>query len=1145
MIEDITPSHPNFDRSGLTDIQFIEQLMFEIRELKSTIERKDLLIKSLQGNLNVDHSISHKKSWDRLSDKKAESNSEERSLKEKEAKDLKEKKEREAKELLLKEKQAKEARAREAKEKEAKEKEEKEKEAKEKEVKEKQAREKEAQEKEARERELREKEALELKEREARDQEAKENEIKAQETRSKIQPQEEIPEELQVVPQRSSRRKKLEDNQDKEANKLNKIEESSHQTIPGREESEESVSNRSSVYSDEKMDTQDNTNTTIEVSINSTLDDTDIENESKSVLTTLKTNETLMMHKNPSNSSFQSYKSRIKLPVHLQSQQDFHDNTSTVSSHASEAKSIEALSRNNSHHNDSVLSPQTSRQNLSPQSSRVNNHPSSSEAFKRASSPTPSNIQTPPLPSDPPKIPLPVSPDDAKSILSPKGLTHSRTLKDLNINNLTLPGNNYPSNNSNSTINTSNNNLNTLRSPAVVHQDYDIPIPQTPEGFYNKDINESISNISSPAQTNYSQSPAHFNQGFYDDSIRTPITNDFSQDSFKREPSNYSGSHSNLNPSSYSQNQPNQPYSNNNRSNMSFNDDESLFIKPEDFQTITINIISTISVGNIQHQMKKLDDVYITISVNDRQSGKEMWRIRKSYPQLVAFDNEIRPVVEYFGLPVLPDKSLFFSTTPNKIDLRKNGLQNYFNTLFVMPHIPHLILFRICKYLSLDFVNPLDDFKSGSRKEGYLVRKYKGLGTNWKVRWCQVDGPMLEIYDFPGGNLVESINLVNCQIGRQSNDTIAEDKGYRHAFLIMETVKSKLSSSMPKHFFCAESDEERDDWVEILIDSTNNDTSSNASIVEDSKSFNGSVDKNLDKSFASNESKYDEEMLKSPGDDRKVSKKRSIFPFRKNNNSNNNIASNQIFDATNIVDSELNNTITSPQHSEEIQHYLDKMGLDDTSTKSIFGRELSKVYEISHHEFLGKQIPSIIYRCVEFLLRTGAIFEEGIFRLSGSASMIRQLKDSYNKNFDIDLFACELKPDIHTVAGLFKTYLRELPQPIITEKLMNELRHIIMNRGGNSNNSATALILKEYIKRLDKIHYDTTFIIIKFLKEIINNCNVNKMNLRNVCIVFVPTLNISLDILSLLLIDFHCIFENQDPVPDNQREIIELNIPNF
>ena len=68
-----------------------------------------------------------------------------------------------------------------------------------------------------------------------------------------------------------------------------------------------------------------------------------------------------------------------------------------------------------------------------------------------------------------------------------------------------------------------------------------------------------------------------------------------------------------------------------------------------------------------------------------------------------------------------------------------------------MPHIPRMVLYYICRFLSLDFVNPLDDFKSGARKEGFLVRRYKGLGATWKIRWCQVDGPYMEIYENPGG----------------------------------------------------------------------------------------------------------------------------------------------------------------------------------------------------------------------------------------------------------------------------------------------------------------------------------------------------------------------------------------------------------
>ena len=230
-------------------------------------------------------------------------------------------------------------------------------------------------------------------------------------------------------------------------------------------------------------------------------------------------------------------------------------------------------------------------------------------------------------------------------------------------------------------------------------------------------------------------------------------------------------------------------------------EETTLLVKPDNFNTIDIVVASTI---NVHHQevslQRKLDDPNVSISICDKASGKEMWRIRKSYLQLVAFDNEIRPIVEYFGLPPLPEKTLFFSSSPPKVDTRRLQLQDFFNTLFLIPHIPRMLLFRICKYLSADLVNPLDDFKSGASKEGFLIRRYKGLGSTWKVRWCQVDGPYLEIYEAPGGTFLEQLPLWHTQIGRQSSDSVAEDKGYRHAFLILEQEKFKMSSTS-KHFF--------------------------------------------------------------------------------------------------------------------------------------------------------------------------------------------------------------------------------------------------------------------------------------------------------------------------------------------------------
>lgn len=589
-------------------------------------------------------------------------------------------------------------------------------------------------------------------------------------------------------------------------------------------------------------------------------------------------------------------------------------------------------------------------------------------------------------------------------------------------------------------------------------------------------------------------------------------------------------------------------------------DDTTLFVKPEDFHTITLTVVSTIGPNS---NVKKEDPV-CTIAVKDKASKKEMWRIRKSYTQLVAFDNDIRPIIEYFGLPYIPDKAVFLSTNPTKIESRRVQLQNYFHSIFTMPHIPHMITHRICRYLSLDFVNPLDDYKSGARKEGFLTRRYKGLGTSWKIRWCQVDGPFMEIYDTPGGPCVELIKLKGAQIGKQSDDSIAEEKGYRHAFLIMESQK-KLSSG-GKHFFCAETDEERDLWVEALVEFSYSDStapeieepavpeaaSSEYTDVENSGKLahlgiHGLLSALLISGISNSSNtdlpsgnQYDDSASRELKENKKV-KKRSIFPFK----------SKGYFNAPESNQQEADSNLSrepSNQQESNVQHYLDQMNLEAEPVDVIFGRELEKAFELSHHVFYDRAIPSICYRCIDFLTKSGAVLEEGIFRLSGSASAIRQLKDEFNTHYDIDLFKSPLQPDVHTVAGLFKTYLRELPSPIMGGPQYSELKKIVQSKGDTYPKSSLALIFRDYLNdpsKIDNIHFNTCFVIFKFLREIIKNCNANRMNLRNMCIVFVPTLNISLDVLSVFLVDFDCIFAGEAPVDDSKREVLDLYIPSF
>lgn len=87
-------------------------------------------------------------------------------------------------------------------------------------------------------------------------------------------------------------------------------------------------------------------------------------------------------------------------------------------------------------------------------------------------------------------------------------------------------------------------------------------------------------------------------------------------------------------------------------------------------------------------------------------------------------------------------------------------------------------------------------------------------------------------------------------------------------------------------------------------------------------------------------------------------------------------------------------------------------------------------------------LPAVVYRCLEFLEQNNAISEEGIFRLSGSSNVIRSLRDRFDFEGDVDLIRSATFYDIHAIAGLLKSYLRELPAQ---QLLTRELSHLFIS----------------------------------------------------------------------------------------------------
>lgn len=86
-------------------------------------------------------------------------------------------------------------------------------------------------------------------------------------------------------------------------------------------------------------------------------------------------------------------------------------------------------------------------------------------------------------------------------------------------------------------------------------------------------------------------------------------------------------------------------------------------------------------------------------------------------------------------------------------------------------------------------------------------------------------------------------------------------------------------------------------------------------------------------------------------------------------------------------------------------------------------------------------IPPVMRKCVDFLSITGVIDTEGLFRRCGNLTVINDIKRRVNTGEAVDL----KDVDTHAVAGLLKTFLRELHEPLLTFELYDEIVRFLGN----------------------------------------------------------------------------------------------------
>ncbi|KYQ99745.1 RhoGAP domain-containing protein [Tieghemostelium lacteum] len=145
------------------------------------------------------------------------------------------------------------------------------------------------------------------------------------------------------------------------------------------------------------------------------------------------------------------------------------------------------------------------------------------------------------------------------------------------------------------------------------------------------------------------------------------------------------------------------------------------------------------------------------------------------------------------------------------------------------------------------------------------------------------------------------------------------------------------------------------------------------------------------------------------------------------------------------------------------------------------------------------EIPMLFEKGLGYLERR-ALHVEGIFRLSGANSQIKSLKAGFDAGEDVDLEDVE---DVHTVAGLLKLYLRELPQPLFPFDTYSSFIEIIK---GDAPKPQKIESLKLLISLLPPANKALTKHLFKFLSKVLQNSHINKMTAVNISIVFAPNL---------------------------------------
>ncbi|KAF0979107.1 hypothetical protein FDP41_002177 [Naegleria fowleri] len=151
-----------------------------------------------------------------------------------------------------------------------------------------------------------------------------------------------------------------------------------------------------------------------------------------------------------------------------------------------------------------------------------------------------------------------------------------------------------------------------------------------------------------------------------------------------------------------------------------------------------------------------------------------------------------------------------------------------------------------------------------------------------------------------------------------------------------------------------------------------------------------------------------------------------------------------------------------------------------------------------HARHPERVLPDICYKCISRLYKRN-LTTEGLFRVPGNKNRMRAYEIQFDQNPDQDIKFSEGE-DEHTIAGLLKLFLRELPEPPIPHALYSSV--LQLDKISDKNEKIDHL--REIMHKLPEHNYFLLQCMCCLLHRITTFSHINMMKETNLAIVFGP-----------------------------------------